>query len=181
MITLNLVFLSARHAIISKIVEAKFGSSTIGDITVVHFPAFLRIHTILNTSYRKSKKTKEVAHPLRVSSSEIVVNGDKLAVTACKSIQVERTSRNERLSLPSGHFSNALFVQSDAPDELDIVVHHFPRQLMIADIVAFTTHTAGGVFYRSECFREKIVELLAIFLIALHEFSRFSPKLFVAK
>ena len=36
---------------------------------------------------------------------------------------------------------------------------------MIADIVAFTTHT-GGVFYRSECFG-KIIELLAIFLITL--------------
>ena len=52
---------------------------------------------------------------------------------------------------------------------------------MVADIVAFTTHTAGGVLYRGESFRKKIIEILAIFLIALHEFSRFSPELFVAQ
>ena len=58
---------------------------------------------------------------------------------------------------------------------------HFPRQLVVANIVGLATHPAGSTLYCSEGFGQKIVETLATLLIALHELSRLRTKLCIGE
>ena len=68
-------------------------------------------------------------------------------------------------------------MKRNAADKLNVVMDHFPRQLVVANIVGLATHPAGSTLYCSEGFGQKIVETLATLLIALHELSRLRAKL----
>jgi hypothetical protein len=58
---------------------------------------------------------------------------------------------------------------------------HFPRQLVVANIVGLATHPAGSALDCSEGFGQKIVETLPTLLIALHKLSRLGTKLRVGE
>ena len=99
-----------------------------------------------------------MTHPLGVTAREVVVDGDELGVPAVEGIEVERQGGNEGLALAGGHFSDAALVDRHTADELDVEMHHVPRELVVADHDRAAHEPAGGVFDRGKGFREDLVE-----------------------
>ena len=89
-VALHLVLLAAGHAIVAQVVEAKLRSGAVRDITFILLTTNLWRLAILNTAHSETEHAEQVAHPLGVTPSEVVIDGDQLAVVAGKRVQVER-------------------------------------------------------------------------------------------
>jgi hypothetical protein len=67
-----------------------------------------------------------VAHPLRVTPGQIVIDGDQVGAAACQCVEVERQSGNQGLAFTGSHFRDLSLVQHHAADELHVVGDHVP-------------------------------------------------------
>ena len=180
MIALHLVFLAAGHPIITQVVEAEFGRGAVGDITIVHLTASLRIHTVLNTANRQAEHAEQVPHPLGVAACQIIIHCDQLAIAPRQSVQIERARRYQSLTFTRRHFRDMFFMDRDPADKLHIVMHHVPRQHVVTHVKLLPAHTARCVFHSRKCFRQQVIERLAI-LMALHKLSRLGAQLLLRK
>ena len=89
-VALHLVFLAAGHTIVAQVVEAKLRSGAVRDITFILLTTNLWRLAILDTANGEAEHAEQVAHPLGVTTREVVIDGDQLAVIAGKRVQVER-------------------------------------------------------------------------------------------
>ena len=163
MVALDLVFLARGHAVVAQVVEAELARGAVGDVAAVHLAADVGRHLLLDAADGHAEEGVEVAHPLGVTAGEVVVDGDELGVPAVEGIQVERQRGNEGLALARGHFGDAALVDGHAADELDVKMHHVPRELVVANHDRAADQAAGGAFNRGEGFREDLVEGFAGF------------------
>ncbi len=177
-IALHLILLAAGHAIVPQVVEAELRRRAVGDITTIHLLPGLRVHTILDATDCQTQETEKMPHPLRVTTGQIVINRDQLAIPAREGIEVERASRDERLPLTGGHLRDARLVQRNPPDKLDVVMHHLPGEHMVAHLVFFPAHAPGRVLHRGKGLRQKLVQGLPL-LMPLHKLSGFRLQLLV--
>ena len=86
----------------------------------------------VNAVHRQSVEHIERSHPLRVSFGKIVIDSDHVHTLACKRIQEHWECRNESLTLTGSHLGNLALMQNDTADDLHIVVHHIPSDLISA-------------------------------------------------
>ena len=107
------------------------------------------------------EKLVDVAHPLGVAAGEVVVGGDQLGVAAGERIQIERQRGHERLALAGGHLGDLPLVQGNAADQLDVIVHHVPRQLMVAHRDLAAVKPACRALHSGKGLRQQLVEGLA--------------------
>ena len=91
-VALHLVFLATGHTIVAQVVEAKLRSGAVRDVTLILLATNLWRLAILDTANGETEHAEQVAHPLGVTTREVVIDGDQLAVVAGKRIQVERAS-----------------------------------------------------------------------------------------
>ena len=160
-VALHLVVLARRHAVVAEVVEAELARGAVGDVALIHLAAHLGVHLLLDAADGDAEKIVEVPHPLGVAAGEVVVDGDELGIFPGQRVQVERQRGDEGLALARGHLGDAALVQRDAADQLDVEVHHVPRQLVVADDDLAADHAAGGILHRRESLGQDLVERLA--------------------
>ena len=91
----------------------------------------------------------DLAHPLRVTLGQVVVDRDDVDALAFQSVQIGRESRDQGLAFTGLHFGDAALVQDDAADQLYAVV--------------FQTDGALRAFaHESEGFDQDVVQGLAV-------------------
>src|SRR5262249_15386461 len=78
--TLHTIFQVELH-VIAQVVESKFVVRAIRHIGSVSIAAFLVVEVVDNHTYRQSKETVELAHPLRVALCQIIVDRDYVNTT----------------------------------------------------------------------------------------------------
>ena len=88
-VALDLLVGREGHAVIAQVVEAELGSGAVGDIATVGGLPFVTGHLVLDATDREPEPAVEMTHPLRVTASEVVVDGDQLAVLAGEGVEVE--------------------------------------------------------------------------------------------
>ena len=86
---LNLIVLRGGHTVIPQVVEAELCCGSIGNIAAIGSTALSGRHLVLNNANVEAQKLIEAAHPLSVTACEVVVDGDKLAITSGKGVEVE--------------------------------------------------------------------------------------------
>ena len=71
-------------------------------------------------------------HPLGVSFGEVVVHCHHVHAFACKCVQKYRQGCDQCLSLTGRHLRDFTFVEGDAADQLNVVMHHVPGDFVAA-------------------------------------------------
>ena len=132
-VALDLVLLARGHAVVAEVVEAELARGAVGDVAAIHLAPEVRRHLLLDAADGHAEESVEVPHPLGVAAGEVVVDRDELGVAAGERVEVERQRGNEGLALAGRHFGDPALVDRHAADELDVEVHHVPRQLVVAD------------------------------------------------
>src|SRR6185369_9154750 len=86
------------------------------------------VHVVLNTTDFKTEEAMDLAHPLRVTRSEIIVDRDNVNTAATREcIQIRRQGGDERFALARAHLSDFALMQNDAADQLHVEVTHAGR------------------------------------------------------
>ena len=85
---------------------------------------------LVNTINRESVELIERSHPLRVTLSQIVVDGDHVHTVAGQGIEEYGQGTHKGLTLTSGHLSDLTLMESDTTEELHVVVNHVPLDLV---------------------------------------------------
>ena len=76
-----------------------------------------------------AEEVEDRAHPLRVASRQVVVDGHDVHAAAGERVQDGRQRRHERLALAGLHLGDLALVQHGAADELDVEMAHPERPL----------------------------------------------------
>ena len=93
---------------VAEVIEAEFIVGAIDDVRLISLLAGGIIHIVLNRPDRQPKHPVERAHPLRVTSGQIVIHGDDVNAPTGQGIQVGGQRRHEASCLrrsPSRRFS----------------------------------------------------------------------------
>ena len=112
-----------RHVVlhvVAQIVEAEFVVRAVGDVRRIGLPALIVIETMHDDADGYPEKLVDLAHPLGVAASEIVVDGDDVHALAGERVQVNRGRRDQRLALAGAHFGDCAFMQNQAADQLNV-------------------------------------------------------------
>ncbi len=72
----------------------------------------------------KTQKSVDLSHPLAVTLSEVVVDGDDMNAVARQCVQICGKRCNERLSFARFHLGDPALVQNDTADELAVEMSH---------------------------------------------------------
>src|ERR1044072_4780797 len=114
--------------IVAQVIEAKLVVRAVRDISGVRGLALEVVHVVLNTTDFETEEAMDLAHPLGVTRSEIVVQGNDVNAAATRErIQVRRQSGDERLALAGAHLGDLALVENDAADPLHVEVTHASR------------------------------------------------------
>ena len=150
--TLHEVFGAGRH-VVAQVVEPKFIVRPEGDVCVVGGTALRSIGAVLvDTVDTQTMEHVQRTHPLRVTLGEVVVHGDDVDTVTRECVEEDGERSYEGLTFPSSHFSDLPLVKDGTPEELYIVVHHIPGDLvptsqpvvLIDRRIAFDTNEVVG-------------------------------------
>ncbi len=157
---LHLGVLGGGHAVVAQVVEAEFGVGAVGDVAGVLAAAHVAGHHALDAADRQAEELEERAHPHRVASGEVVVDGDDVDAEAGQGVQVDGERGDEGLAFARGHFRDEAAMEGDAAEQLDVEVDHVPGDLGAADVDLAAAHAAGGGLDDGEGFRQDLLEVL---------------------
>src|SRR6185503_13022475 len=91
--------------IVPQVIETKLIVGSVSDVGGVGGLALEVVHVVLNTSDFETEEAMDLAHPLGVARSEVVVNSNYVnTTTTCKRIQVCRQNLIEHGALTSLSF-----------------------------------------------------------------------------
>ena len=85
---------------------------------------------LVNTVDRESVELIERSHPLRVTLSQIVVDGDHVHTVAGQGIEEHGQGTHKGLTLTCGHLGDLTLMEGDTTEELHVVVDHVPFDLV---------------------------------------------------
>ena len=91
-----------------------------------------------------------LSHPLRISFCKVIIDGYDADTFAFQCIQVCRQCRNKCLTFTGLHLCNTSLVKNDTTDNLYAVMLH-------------AEHTFCCFTNRCKCFRQKVIQSLALF------------------
>ena len=108
---------------------------------------------LVDTVNGESVEHIERSHPLGVALGQIVVDGDHVYAVACQGIEEDGQRSYERLTLTRCHLGYLTLVEHLTTEELHVVVHHFPLQVVAAGcpvvvVVGFVAIDADEVVAR---------------------------------
>ena len=130
MLALNQVGRTGSH-VITQVIETELVVGTEGDISHVCLATSIGVRTVLvDAIYRETIEHIERSHPLRVTLSQVIVDSYDVNTIAGQGIQEYRTGTNEGLTLTSSHLGNLALVQNNTTEELNVVVDHFPLEVI---------------------------------------------------
>src|SRR5262249_61453117 len=110
--------------VVAKIVEAEFVVRAVGDVSAVGRAALVVIEVVNNDADGEAETTIERTHPLRVTSSEVIVQGDDVNAGASEGIQNCGKRGDERFAFARFHFGDFAVVQNESADELNVEMTH---------------------------------------------------------
>ena len=142
MTALHEVFGAGSH-IIAQVVEAELVVRTEGDVSVVCCTTLRGIGAVLvDTVYAEAVEHVQRAHPLRVTLGEVVIHRDDVDTITREGIEEDRERSDEGLTFPRSHLGDLTLVEDGTPEELHIVVHHIPGDLIAASepVVLIDSH-----------------------------------------
>ena len=151
-IALDLIFLAGRHTVITQIIETELGGGAVSDVAAIHLTTHIGSHLLLNTTNRETQIPVKVAHPLGVTSGEVIIDRDQLRIAGSQRIEVKRQGGHEGLALTGRHFRDLALMQREATDELHIEVDHVPSLFVLVDDRSRSDQPPGGIFNRGEGF-----------------------------
>ena len=146
-----------RH-VITQVVKTELVVRTESDIASVRFTALVRVRAVLvDTIHRQAEEHINRAVPFGVTFGEVVVDCHHVYTLMRQGIEVHRQGCHKGLTFTGSHLRNRsalLFVvlhravQHHATEQLHVIVHHVPRDLvsaghpvvMIDRFVAFYLH-----------------------------------------
>src|SRR6185369_5906600 len=100
--------------VVAQVIEAKLVVGAVSDVGSVGSLALEVVHVVLNTTDFKTEEAMDLAHPLRVTRSEIIVDRDHVNTAATREcIQIRRQGGDERLALARAHLSDFALMQND--------------------------------------------------------------------
>ena len=67
-----------------------------------------------------------------IAAGKVIVDRNQLAILSTQGIEIKGAGRDQGFSLSGCHFSNVTIVQSHTADQLNVIMHHFPFNRMIA-------------------------------------------------
>ena len=102
-----------------------------------------------------AEEVEDRAHPLRVASGEVVVDGHDVHAAAGQRVEDRGERADERLALAGPHLGDLALVEDGRPDELDVEVAHAERPL----------HRLAG--HREDLGQDVVERLLEALVLAL--------------
>ena len=139
----------AGHHVVAQVVEAELGVGAIGDVGGVGRPLVGERHAVLQQAHAHAEELVELAHPLGVTASEVVVDRDDVDALAGDGVEVARERGDEGLALARLHLGDGATVQGDAADDLHVEVTH-------------AKHAVRGLAADGKGLRKQVVERLAV-------------------
>ena len=89
----------------------------------------------------------ERSHPLRVTLSQIVIDGNHVHALMRESIEEYWQSSHQCFTLTSCHLGNLTAMQHHATDKLHIVVHHIPYVLIATSSPAVIVYCLVAIYF----------------------------------
>ena len=110
--------------VVAQVVEAKLGVGAVRDVGGVRRCLGVERHAVLEQAHLHAQEVVELAHPLGVAASQVVVDRDDVDALARKRIEVAGQRGDERLALAGLHLGDHAAMKGDAADDLDVEVTH---------------------------------------------------------
>ena len=125
--------------VVSQVVEAELVVRAVGDVGGVRLPprngaqarralfaaaelSVVEIRGVVrDDAERDAEKGEEWAHPLRVASRQVVVDGDDMYAVACEGVRGGGERRDERLPFAGAHLWNLSLMKDDRAKDLHVV------------------------------------------------------------
>ena len=108
--------------VVAKIVEAKLVVGRVGDVANYKPPPLLVGEVGDDHSDAHSEEPVDLAHPVGVAPGKIVVHRDDVDALALEGVEIDCKCRDERLSFARLHLGDLAAMESDAADQLNIVM-----------------------------------------------------------
>ena len=143
MFTLNLLFLVNNH-IVTQVVKAQLVVCSVCNVGVVSRLSLLVVNLVSDKTYGKTEVSVELAHPLGVTASEVVVDGNDMNAVACKTVEVCGEGSNKSFTFTCFHLGDTSLMKNDSADNLNGIVLH-------------TEHSVACLTANSKCVGKNIV------------------------
>ncbi|OLC67603.1 MAG: hypothetical protein AUH78_27720 [Gemmatimonadetes bacterium 13_1_40CM_4_69_8] len=119
------------HHVVAQVIEAELVVRAVGDVVQVGLPPLGRARlSVVDAPDREAEPREEMAHPLRIATREIVVDGDEVRPPPGERVQVERQRGDKGLALTRRHLGDPALVQHDPADQLHVIGDHVPGELV---------------------------------------------------
>ncbi len=132
--------------IITQVVETELIVRTESNIARVCTAALIAVGAILiDAINRQAVEHIKRAHPLGVTLGEIVVHGNHMHALVGQRIEEDGQRCHQRLTLTGCHLGNFALVKHHATNQLHIIVHHIPANLIAARSPRSVIHSLVAV------------------------------------
>ena len=132
MTTLNEIQRADRH-VITQVVKTELIVRTKGNIAGIGLTTLIGIGFIaVNTIDTQAQELIEGTVPLAVTFGEVVINGHYVNTFVREGVEVHRQGSNQGLTFTGRHLGDLTLMQHDTTEELHIIVHHIPCDLITA-------------------------------------------------
>src|SRR5690606_18970798 len=122
--TARAAILGAVFHIVAQVVKTKFVVGTVGNVSLIGSNL---LGIVLLGNYDAHAQTQEVVqtpHPVRIASSQVIVDGHHVHAFAGQCIQVHGQGRSQGFTLTRTHFGNLAVVQGNGTEHLHVKVAH---------------------------------------------------------
>ena len=110
--------------VIAKVIKAQLIVGHIGDIAVIGCPALIVGVAVQHHAYGQTQSLMDLAHPLRVTVRQIVIDGYDMDALSFQCIQIGRKGGYQCFSFTGLHLGNAALMKNDSADQLNPVMLH---------------------------------------------------------
>ena len=140
---------AARDHVVAQVVKAKLRVGTVREVRKVRGLLHGRLHAVLQQADVQPHAAIDLAHPLAISASKVVIDGNDMHALAGQGVQVTGERRDQRLAFASLHLGDHAAVQRDTADELHVKV-------------TLVNGAVGHLAHRGKRLRQHAVEALAV-------------------
>ena len=97
-------FGDAESHVVAQVIKTEFIVRAVGDVSSIGLALFIRRLVRDNDADRQPEETVDPAHPLRVTSRQVIVDRDDVHTLAAERIQVDGQRCHQRLAFTGSHF-----------------------------------------------------------------------------
>ena len=145
------IVLDAELHVVAEVVEAELVVRAVGDVRCVRrtFCSGVVALSGEDLAVGEPEEVVDSTHPVGVTTSEVVVDGDDVHAFAGQRVQVDRAGRDKGFALARLHLGDHAAVQHHAADTLDVEVTH-------------VEHAPARFTHHAEGFGEQVIERLTV-------------------